>query len=216
MSIRCGKCLNVMPMSCFADHKKRKHQTESHVPYEKLPEQKIKPKEKVELVKCRFCTNRIPEESMKKHVERYHIFCWICLKTLIRSKFKAHMEKHVMKDKQMSTSSQIKPSKQLDYLTSDLDALNIHETSPILNIWSIGSSTSSSSSESSYPSPNKILPKPLPSNSGYPPSPNKISSFNTSPIATESIIRCTDWQLHDYIRQGRVYTKDGCLYLRHE
>lgn len=54
-------------------------------------------------------------------------------------------------------------------------------------------------------------PPPIP----YRPPPASINPFKVSTANNKSdVIRVNEWELHNYIRQGRVYTKDGCLYLR--
>lgn len=54
-------------------------------------------------------------------------------------------------------------------------------------------------------SPVSYQPAPTPSLSSFEPSSSKANS---------DVIRVNEWELHRYIRQGRVYTKNGCLYLR--
>lgn len=43
---------------------------------------------------------------------------------------------------------------------------------------------------------------------------SNVSCSNQAAADNSDFIRVNEWQLHNYIRQGRVYTKDGFLYLR--
>lgn len=146
MAIQCGVCKNVMPSSSFPSHKKRKHAMEQKVSYITLPDINCETN-CGQLIKCRFCPNRIPEHAMERHLQRSHCDCHLCGKTLLKSYYEKHMQ-------------------------------GKHGNSP-----------------SPIPPPtNQTTVKP---------------SNNHS-----DIIRVNEWQLHNYIRQNRVYSKGGLLYLR--
>lgn len=187
MAIQCGICKNVMPSTSFLSHKERKHSMEQRVPYIKLSEDILKTeKTSGKLVKCRHCPNRIPENAMERHLQRSHIDCHLCGKTLQKSNTEKHMQqKHGSNLMGTSSLSESKSSIQSDIdLTSVMDLLR--DPSPI---------------------PYRPPPPPSPPSSHNPliPSASKTKS---------DVIRVNEWELHKYIRQGRVYTKNGCLYLR--
>ncbi|XP_055306323.1 uncharacterized protein LOC129570656 [Sitodiplosis mosellana] len=186
MAIQCGLCKNVMPSSSFLSHKERKHSMEQRVPYVKLPDDVLKSDTaNGKLIKCRHCPNRIPEHAMERHLQRSHVKCHLCGKILQKFNYDQHMQqKHGTNLVATSSLSQSKSSIQSD---SDL------------------ASTMGSTRD---PSPIPYRPPP-PQTSGKPLMPSPSKTNNKS-----DVIRVNEWELHKYIRQGRVYTKNGCLYLR--
>lgn len=184
MAIQCGICKNIMPSASFLSHKERKHAMERRVPYVKLPDSMLKSSTaNCEMVKCRFCPNRIPENAMERHLKRCHIECHLCKKMLLKSNHDKHMQqKHGNNFEDTSSLSQSKSSLQSDEMASMMDSLSTRDPSPV---------------------PYRPPPMPLQSEQQQSPPRNK-----------SDVIRVNEWQLHNYIRQGRVYTKNGFLYLR--
>lgn len=184
MAIQCGICKNIMPSASFPSHKERKHAMERRVPYIKLPDSMLRNGTiNCEMVKCRFCPNRIPDNAMERHLKRCHIECHLCKKMLLKSNHDKHMQqKHGNNLADTSSLSQSKSSLQSDGMASTIDSVSMRDPSPVPY----------------RPPPMPIQSKPQP----------LVQTFKSD------IIRVNDWQLHNYIRQGRVYTKNGFLYLR--
>lgn len=185
MAVQCGICKNVMPSSSFLSHKERKHSMEQHVPYVKLPDEVLNNEKTTgKLVKCRHCPNRIPEHAMERHLQRSHVDCHLCGKILQKSNYDKHMQQK-HGNNLMGTSSL---SQSKSSIQSDIDLASAMD---FLR---------------DDPSPVPYRPPP--------PLSAKDLMESQSPKKNSDIIRVNEWQLHNYIRQGRVYTKDGCLYLR--
>lgn len=184
------------------------------------------------LVKCRFCPNRIPKGTMERHLQRCHVECHLCGKTLLKSNRAKHIaQKHGNSSSSNGISggkssnlpdlaalSQSKSSMHSDsdesIAASDVNLANDF-SSPAVQMPKL-SYASSLSSASSTPSPTPPPPN-LPSSSSLaspaviqPPTIHRQSS----PAAKENVIHVDIWQLSRYIRQGRVYNSNGCLYLR--
>lgn len=187
MAIQCGICKNIMPTASFLSHKERKHSMVDRVPYVKLPDDLLKSDySERPLVKCRFCPNRVPENAMDRHLQRCHINCKLCSKTLLKSNYEKHMQqKHGNHLMRSKIVSQSKAS-----LQSDDD---------------LSTSTADSSTERD--------PPPVPYRPPPPPASN-VSCTKQTATDNSDFIRVNEWQLHNYIRQGRVYRKNGFLYLR--
>lgn len=181
MAIQCGLCNNIMPSSSFLTHKERKHSMVVRVPYVKLPDDVLKrDSTEKQMVKCRFCPNRVPEDTMERHLQRCHITCHLCSKTLLKSSYEKHMQqKHGGNFMRTKDLSQSKASVQSDVSTTESLAEN-------------------------DPPPVPFRPPPF----------STVSSMIQDTSDNSDVIRVNEWELCKYIRQGRVYTKDGCLYLR--
>lgn len=185
MAIQCGICKNIMPASSFLSHKERKHALKQRVPYMKLPDALLKSGSNCgTLVKCQFCPNRIPENTMERHLKRCHIECGLCEKTLLKSNY----EKHVQQKHGSNLTGLASLSQSKSSMQSDGDCL-----APAVD--SIEVSDSYSISQRSM-SP-ETLTQPTPKCRNEP-----------------DVLHVDIWQVAVYIRQGRVYTKDGTLYLR--
>lgn len=182
-AVQCGICRNVMSSASFITHKERKHSLLSHVPYKKMPDDTIyNAQASGDLVKCRFCPNRIPSDAMEKHMKRFHIECHLCHKIYTKSNF----EKHMTKNHTLNDSTDVSQSS--SSLTEE--SMEQQQMEP----------------QSSHNDP-PLVP--------YQPPPPELFDLTSPPRSKGEIIRVNEWQLHNYIRQGRVYTKNGCLYLRH-
>lgn len=133
MTVQCGICKNIMPSASFQSHKERKHGKERRVPYVKVPENAIKPETNTgDLVKCRFCPNRIPEHTMERHLKRCHIECHLCKKMLLKSNVTKHMQqKHGSNLEDTSSLSQSKSSLQSDEMVSAIDLMSLRDPSPV-------------------------------------------------------------------------------------
>lgn len=147
-----------MPASSFLKHKERKHSLIDDVKYQKLSIEATTTKSNpLEMVKCRYCPNKIPNDAMERHMQRSHIGCHLCGKIILKSNFDRHMEKK-------------------------------HDQSPLCST----NSSSVVSMDQLMAEVFEPLPKP------------KVPEF----------IYITEYQLGSYLKQGRVYTKNGFLYLR--
>lgn len=233
MSIQCGICRNIMPSASFLNHKERKHSVIDHVPYAKLSDDQSRKGDSNgdsaaaavagPLVKCRFCPNRIPKSAMERHLQRCHIECHLCEKMLLKSNLAKHMEqKHRTSDSNGIGSSSNLPdltvlSQSKLSMQSDSDgsitasngnlATEFNSTTAQMPYQSdaLSSSSLSLSSASATPSPPLSIPAIKPSNHQH---------QHQSPVDESNVIHVDIWQLCRYIRQGRVYNNNGCMYLR--
>lgn len=223
-SIQCGICKNVMPSKSFITHKERKHSMEPHVPYIKLLMDDL-PQTTTnngDLMKCRFCPNRIPANTMEKHMKRCHIECELCKKTYLKSNYSQHMQqKHnlIVTSKLSESKSSLQSTDSKSSLQSSDSKSSLKSSYSKSSLQSSGGSSSSSitSFQMKAAQFNDIFECDPPLVPYRPPPQLSPSSFKQSPPPKHKsdVIRVNEWQLHNYIRQGRVYTKNGCLYLRH-
>lgn len=220
MAIQCGLCNNIMPSSSFLSHKERKHSMEQRVPYMKLPDDVLRSDSTGgPLVKCRYCPNRVPQNAMERHLQRSHVNCHLCSKTLLKSNAEKHMQqKHGMN--MMMRTQPLKPLQQTNNLMNSIDRsppARFYSSSLMSSAGLLGSCASmrSDGDLSDGASPDLLTeqdPPPVP----YRPPPMPLTNpmIHQSPSKNPDFIRVTEWQLHNYMRQGRVYRKNGFLYLR--
>lgn len=196
-SIKCGMCKNLMPAIHFPGHIERKHPTAERVKYIKLPNVELNKKAIEPYVKCRFCPNKIPEHSLQKHMDKCHAECRLCGSKMMKTTLKQHMDdKHG--DNQFDFSKQL--SQSCSSLSMDDSLGTTFQAIPAIDENHFQSTSSLSTTSSSWSS--QQMPSSL-----------SLSSQQI-PTPTENIIRVNDWELQRYLRQGRVYTKNGFLYLR--
>lgn len=211
-----------MPSANFLSHRERKHSMIENVPYVKLSNDQQRKDSAMDvgpLVKCRFCPNRIPNTAMARHLERCHIECHLCGRTLLKSNRAKHMaQKHGESNRNdnddgsnlpdLAVLSQSKSSLLSEFSDGSIppsidDLASGFSYSTVTKMPYQSNTLSSSSSLSATPSP-------------PPPQQSLVSTPTvTNPMAQEpDTIHVDIWQLHRYIQQRRVYTSNGCLYLR--
>lgn len=185
MSIQCGICKNVMPTTSFLGHKERKHSMVERVKYIKLPDL-------VMLNDGTHCGQLIkchfcPNRIPENAMER-HLQRSHCDCHLCGKKLlKSNYDKHMQQkhgQHRMKTSNLSQSKSSIQ--SDDVRMATAMDTLTVQN------------------------PSPVPYQLVTP-------SINVHPISFDNlndIIRVNEWELHNYIRQGRVYTKDGHLYLR--
>ncbi|XP_031637208.1 uncharacterized protein LOC116349764 [Contarinia nasturtii] len=184
MAIRCGLCSNVMVSEHFFSHRKRKHPHELNVPFTAVSDDIIKSKQ-VENVKYVRC-RFCPNDVPVKSLEKHLERCHIDCGVCGKTLLKSKLDQHMRKhNKKQNQMNTSSPIKaDVENLASEMNAMAMLDN------------------------PSPIRPSP----SSTPSSP--LRTKTPSPNRKSNIVRCNEWQLHNYIRQGRVYTKNGCLYLR--
>lgn len=232
MAVQCGICKNVMPSSSFLSHKERKHSTEQRVPFIKLPDNVLNSNGTAngQLIKCRHCPNRIPEHAMERHLQRSHFECHLCGKVLpmlgsiIEALLKTHYFETLLLINLLLLSfltgkilqkSNHKQHMQQKHGTNLMATSNLTQSKSSIYSDSDLASTISSTYD---PSPIPYRPPPTPSPVlASTQSKTSANALLSAPLKTNNkpdVIRVNEFELHKYIRQGRVYTKNGCLYLR--
>lgn len=226
-----------MPSEHFMGHQERKHSKIDRVPYVKLtngdsasaqvstaaasaPAAVAEP-----MAKCRYCPNRILQSAMDSHLQRCHMKCQLCGKTLTKSTLAKHMEqKHKTTNSNGMNGNSSKSS-----LRSDSSVSITASNGRLTGEWKLSGRKkpfqsdrmSSSSSISTQPSPPPWLSIITTATTPVKPSnhqlhqPQPPQQQQQLPNPNKSNIICVDqYQLSRLIRQGRVYKKDGWLYLR--
>lgn len=184
MAIQCGICKNIMPSASFPSHKERKHSNERRVPYVKLPDSMLK--SAVNSGALLKCRH-CPNRIPENAMERHMKRCHIECHLCKKMLTKSNRDKHM----QQKHGSHLVDTSSLSQSKSSLQSDEMALAMDLLSVRD--------------PSPVPYQPPPMP------------TPFETrvSPPRTKSdVIRVNEWELHNYIRQGRVYTKNGFLYLR--
>lgn len=184
MAIQCGICKNVMPWASFLAHKERKHSMESRVPYNKLPDDVLK----TDPVAGKLIKCRhCPNRIPENGMERHLQRSHIDCLLCGKTLQKSNYDKHMQQKHGVNSMATSRLAQSKSSFQSDSDL---------------------ASSSTRDPSPIPYRP-PLPPTSSNPliPSASKTN-------AKSDVIRVNEWELCKYIRQGRVYTKNGTLYLR--
>lgn len=195
-NIQCGICKNVMPAAKFLAHKERKHPLTEFVKYVKLPAiERDNGPAAVSYVKCRYCPNRVPATSLDKHMQKCHAACHLCGHVISKTGYDRHMrDKHNLAALKAGASSTVGGS--MPNMAGRMGRLDGQWTgnggqsgrhSPVYR--HNGSDDSGRGGQLSR-------------------------SASTSTLTPTPEIRIDQNQLVELVRQGRVYRKDGFLFLR--